>query len=269
MPEASVAFVGSVPANYDRYMGPIFFHHYADDLAERLVVTDGMRVLETACGTGILTRRLLDRLGGRGSLVATDLNQAMIDHARALVTAPGVEWQPADATRLPVPERSFDAVVCQFGLMFFPDKASGIREAHRVLKPGGQYLFNVWDALEHNPVARVTHETVATFFPTDAPSFYTVPFGYHDIGLIEGFLTRAGFREIHHEAVEKTGTSPSAPDAAIGLIEGSPILAEITSRRAGAIPEIKAALAKNIAAQFGDRPARFRLRALVFSARRS
>src|SRR5262245_33381934 len=98
MPEANVAFVGSVPVNYDRYMGPIFFHHYADDLAERLVVTDGMRGLETACGTGIHTRRLLDRLGGRGSLVATDLNPAMIDHARALVTAPGVEWQPADAT---------------------------------------------------------------------------------------------------------------------------------------------------------------------------
>lgn len=268
MPETHAAFVGAVPANYDRYLGPVFFHHFAEDLLTRLVVTDGIRVLETACGTGIVTRRLVERLAGRGTVVATDLNEAMIEHARTLVAGPGVEWQPADATRLPVPDRSFDAVVCQFGLMFFPDKAAGLREAYRVLKPGGQQLFNVWDAMEHNPVARITHETVAGFFPTDPPQFYTVPFGYHNIGVIEGFLTRAGFREIRHDSVEKTGTSPTAADAAIGLIEGSPVMAEITNRRPEALPEIKAALARNLAERLGDRPLRCRGRAIVFSARR-
>jgi SAM-dependent methyltransferase len=151
---------------------PILFHHYADDLVARLTVTPGMRVLETACGTGIVTRRLVDRLGARGSLVATDLNQAMVDQGRARLSNDAtVEWQAADATRLPFPDRSFDAVVCQFGVMFFPDKAAGLQEALRVLKPGGTYLFNVWDAIEHNEVCRITHETVAGFFPDNPPQF--------------------------------------------------------------------------------------------------
>jgi len=176
--DRNAAFVGEIPGNYDRYLGPIFFQGYADDLASRLPVKPGMRVLETACGTGIVTRRLLDRMRGHGSLVATDLNDAMIAHGRATIAAePGlVEWQPADATNLPFPDGSFDAVVCQFGLMFFPNKAAGVREAFRVLKPGGRYLFNVWDAIVHNPVARIAHETVAAFFPADPPGFYKVPF---------------------------------------------------------------------------------------------
>lgn len=162
------------PANYDRYLGPLFFHHYADDLAARLPVTPGMRVLETACGTGIVTERLAARLAGHGSLVATDLNEAMFAHGRTRIQrASRVEWRQADATSLPFPDRSFDAVVCQFGLMFYPDKAAGVREALRALKPGGLYLFNVWDRLDRNPVARITHETVATFFEKDAPGSRT------------------------------------------------------------------------------------------------
>jgi len=137
------AFVGDIPANYDRYLGPILFHQFADDLAGRLHVTSGMRVLETACGTGIVTRRLLDRLRGQGSIVATDLNESMLEHGRAHIQGDParIAWQTADATKLPFPDGSFDAVVCQFWLMFFPDKAAGLRETFRVLRPGGRYLF--------------------------------------------------------------------------------------------------------------------------------
>src|SRR5499426_4067707 len=144
----------------------MLFHGFADDLAARVKVTAGMRLLETACGTGIVTRRLADRLRGRGSIVATDLNAPMVAHARTQmpVDSGHVEWQTADATKLPFPDDSFDVVVCQFGLMFFPDKAAGIREAFRVLKPGGQYLFNVWGAIARNPAARIAHETAARFF---------------------------------------------------------------------------------------------------------
>jgi ubiquinone/menaquinone biosynthesis C-methylase UbiE len=269
MSDRNTAFVGTIPENYDRYLGPMFFHPYADDLVGRLVVTPGMRVLEVACGTGLLTRRVLERLRGRGSILATDLNEAMIAYGRGqLPPEPGLDWRQADATSLPLPDRSFDAVLCQFGLMFFPDKAAGVREAFRVLDRDGIYLFNVWDAIDRNPIARLTHETVAGFFPTDPPQFYTVPFGFHDPEAIRKLLAAAGFGRIEWAYVEKAGTSPAAADAATGLIEGNPILGAIMARRPEALPEIKKAVTARVAAELGDRPVRFGMRALVFSARR-
>jgi SAM-dependent methyltransferase len=270
MADRNAAFVGDIPANYDRYLGPIFFHGFADDLAGRVHVTPGMRVLETACGTGIVTRRLLDRIGGHGSLVATDLNEAMIAQGRVHIPAGAgrVEWQPADATKLPFPDGSFDAVVCQFGLMFFPDKTAGVREAFRVLKPGGRYLFNVWDAITRNPIARIAHETVGGFFRDDPPTFYSVPFSLHDPEPIRALLAQAGFGEIEVTRLEKIGTSPSAADAATGLIEGNPILGAIMERRPEALADIKQAVAVAVAAELGDPPARIPLSAIAFSARR-
>jgi SAM-dependent methyltransferase len=269
MASPHAAFVGSIPGNYDRYLGPLFFHDYADDLAARVPVTDGMRVLEVACGTGIVTTRLLQRLRGRGTLVATDLNEAMFAQGRQRLPAAEVDWRTADATSLPFPDGRFDAVVCQFGLMFFPDKARSIREAHRVLATGGRYLFNVWDGFERNPVQRITHETVATFFPDDPPQFYAVPCGFHDTGLIRSLLAGAGFAEIECHTVEKIGESPSAADAAIGLIEGNPILASILERRPDALGDIEKAVAARLASELGDHPLRSPLRALVFSAARA
>ena len=270
MADRNAAFVGDVPANYDRYLRTVFFQSFAEDLASRLPVKPDMRVLETACGTGIVTRQLLERMRGHGVLVATDLNDAMIAHARAGVVAePGLlEWQKADATSLPFPDGSFDAVVCQFGLMFFPDKAAGIHEAFRVLKPGGRYLFNVWDTMARNAFARITHETVASFFPADPPSFYTVPFSLHDPEPLRVMLAQAGFGQIAWTHLQKTGTSPSAAEASIGLIEGNPIGAAIVERRPEALGEIRQAVAARVAAELGDHPVEAPLSALVFAARR-
>src|SRR5262249_22162248 len=150
----------------------------------------------------------------------------------------------------------FDAVVCQFGVMFFPDKALGMREAFRVLKPGGRLYVSVWDSLAANPSARITHETVATFFPKDPPGFYTVPFSLHDPEVVGGLLADAGFADIRWERVDKTGVSPSAADAVLGLIDGSPIYLAIMEKWPDAVPEIRAAIAKNLAASLGDRPLR-------------
>ena len=271
MADRNAAFVGDIPANYDRYLGPLLFHGFADDLAGRLTLKPGMRVLETACGTGIVTQRLLERMRGHGVLVATDLNEAMIAHGRSHVSAEAgvLEWQTADATKLPFPDGSFDAVVCQFGLMFFPDKAAGIGEAFRVLRPGGRFLFNVWDAIARNAVTRIAHETVATFFPADPPTFYTVPFSLHDPDPIRALLERAGFGQISWTHLEVIGTSPSAADAAMGLIEGNPILGAIMQRRPESLGDIKRAVARNITAELGDHPVRAALRAVVFTARRS
>ena len=269
MADRNAAFIGAIPENYDRYLGPLFFHGYADDLVARLPMKPGMRVLETACGTGIVTERLVARLAGQGTLVATDLSEPMMAHAAARLGAGArVEWRRADGTALPFADRSFDAIVCQFGLMFYPDKVRGVREAFRVLRPGGQYLFNVWDSLARNAVARITHETVAAFFPSDPPQFYTVPFSLHDTTKVSAWLGAAGFDDVAPMSVAQVGTSPSAADAAIGLIEGNPIGTAIAARRADALPEVKAALARNLAAELGDRPLRCGLRAFVFSARK-
>lgn len=269
MAEQHAAFVGTVPPNYDRYLGPLLFYPYADDLVARLPVSRGMRVLEIACGTGIVTERLLRRLAGQSTLVATDLNDAMMAHARSRIRHdPALEWRQADGTSLPFPERAFDAVVCEFGLMFFPDKAKGVQEAFRVLKPGGLYLFNVWDRIERHPVARIAHETFRTFFPDDPPQFYQTPFSLHDAAVVRSLLDAAGFVDVECVNVEKVGQSPSAVQAASGLVEGNPVFGTIMDRRPEALPDIKAAVARKVAAELGDHPVRCPLSAFVFSARR-
>jgi ubiquinone/menaquinone biosynthesis C-methylase UbiE len=269
MADVTSAFTGKIPENYDRYLAPLFFDPYADDLVARLAVHDGMRILEVACGTGIVTRRLVDKLAGRGTIIATDLNEAMFAHARTRLPGRGdATWRHADGTSLPFETRSFDVVVCQFGVMFFSDKIAGAREAFRVLKPGGLYLFSVWDSLKQNPVPRLTHETIASFFPTDPPKFYTVPFSYHDVTAIEALLRDTGFEAVRCERVAKEGKSASAAEAAIGLIEGNPVFEEIMQRRPEALGEIKATVAARLAREVGDHPLRAPLRAIVATGRR-
>jgi SAM-dependent methyltransferase len=266
--DAHAAFVGGVPRNYDRYLGPLLFHGFADDLAARLDVTAGLRVLETACGTGIVSARLARRLGGHGTLVATDLNEPMLAHAQTRNPGAAIEWRQADATALPFDDASFDAVVCQFGLMFYPDKAKGVREAWRVLRPGGVYLFNVWDVIGKNPAARITHEVAAEMFPSNPPLFYAVPFCLADTRQVSRWLGDAGFHDVAPIPVTTTGTSESADTAAAGLVDGNPIAAAIVERRADALPQVKEAVARRIAAELGDRPVRNPMRAFVFAARK-
>ena len=269
MADATAAFVGRIPEQYERYLASLFFNPYADDLVARLPVREDMDVLEVACGTGIVTRRIVERLAGRGTVVATDLNEAMFAHARTRLPGRGdAQYRTVDGVSLPFETSSFDAVVCQFGLVFFSDKAAGAREAFRVLRSGGTYLLNVWDALERNPVARLTHETILKFFPTDPPRFYTIPWSYHDPAAIETLLRDAGFADVRCERVVKQGGSPSAADAATGLVEGNPVYGEIMQRRPEALAELKAALATRLAQELGDRPLRAPMSALVATARR-
>ena len=268
MPIDNAAFVGSIPENYDRYLRPLF-EPYAADLVTRVDVPEGSAVLEVACGTGIVTRRLRDRLAPTTKLVATDLNEAMISYAsRKFSRSENIEWKRADATYLPFSDQSFDAVVCQFGLMFVPDKPQALREVYRVLKSRGRFVFNVWDAIEHNDLARTAHETIAKFFDDNPPDFYEIPFSFHDRSEIESLLTEIGFKEIEFTLLPLESIAASARDLTQGLVHGNPIITAIRERNEAMIPEIEESVFEAVVANFGDAPVHVRTQALVFSATR-
>lgn len=268
MEDKNAQFAGSIPANYDRYLGPVLFQAYAEDIADRLKLEETAALLELACGTGILTRVMRDRLPAGVRLVATDLNGPMIENAsEKFGQNEVVEWRQADASTLPFDDRSFDAVVCQFGIMFVPDKALAAREAHRVLKPGGVFLFNVWDSLEHNDLCRIAHETITTFFEKDPPTFYQTPFGYHDHAEIKRVLEAAGFRDLRIEVVAKTSGASRPEDAAQGLVHGNPVAVAISERDPALLPVITQAVATALKKRFGETEVRAPMRAIAVAAR--
>jgi ubiquinone/menaquinone biosynthesis C-methylase UbiE len=268
MKDQNVQFSGSIPAAYDRYLGPLLFQPYAEDLAARLQAQEDASVLELACGTGILTRVLRTRLPATAKLIATDLNEPMFRHAaEKFGEAEAVQWLQADACSLPFGDRMFDAVVCQFGIMFVPDKPLAAREARRVLKPGGLFLFNVWDALEHNDLCRVAHETITNYFDKDPPTFYQVPFGYHDHDEIRRVLENAGFRDVRIEVVAKVGQAGRAREVATGLVQGNPVSMAIAERDPSLLPTITDAVADAITHRFGEADIRAPMRAIVVQAR--
>ena len=229
MTSTDAAFAGSIPALYDRCLGPLLFEPYAEDLAERVEALRPKRILETAAGTGIVTERLA-RLLPDSEILATDLNQAMIDVAVNRAANGNVRFQAVDAQSLPFGDESFDAVVTQFGVMFYPDRIEAYREALRVLRPGGHFLFNVWDRIEENPGSLAVAEAVADLFPNDPPAFLQrTPFGYHDVARVKEDLRSAGFTRIEVETVKKRSRG-QACDLAEGLCMGSPLRSEIESR---------------------------------------
>jgi ubiquinone/menaquinone biosynthesis C-methylase UbiE len=227
-------FAGSIPEIYDRLLVPLIFEPYALDLAGRLAEARPRDVLETAAGTGVLTRALAARLPAQARIVASDLNQPMLDRARARQPGDGrIEWRQADALALPFADGSFDALACQFGAMFFPDKVQGYGEARRVLKPGGRFLFNVWDRIAENEFADVVMEALAALFPHNPPRFMArVPHGYHDVDRIRAELAAAGFADIAVEAVDARSKAASPRDPAVAYCQGTPLRNEIEVRDA-------------------------------------
>ena len=208
----AAGFTGDIPQYYDQGLGPIIFTEYAADIAKRVSNCGPARVLETAAGTGIVTRQLRDVLPRDARLTATDFNPPMLDIARAkFQSGEQVAFQPADAVALPFADASFDAIVCQFGLMFFPDKAQSFSEAHRVLAPGGSYLLSVWDSHRYNSFGRIAHEVAARFFPADPPQFYNVPFSCHQIDPIKEFLIAADFGDVEIAVIRQERELPTSP----------------------------------------------------------
>jgi ubiquinone/menaquinone biosynthesis C-methylase UbiE len=265
--KGDTAFSGSIASIYDDYLGPLIFEPYALDLANRLSALNAERVLETAAGTGIVTRALLRSLSGNASVVATDLNQPMLDRAAERVASDRVSWQQADAQALPFPDQTFDAVVCQFGAMFFPDKPKAYREARRVLKPGGHFVFNVWDSIEHNEFADLVTAAVAGMFADDPPRFLArTPHGYHDKEAIIAELKDAGFVNVAAETVTRRSVAPNCRDPAFGYCQGTPLRNEIELRDAGRLAEATETAAGSIKARFGGGPVDGKIQAHVITA---
>jgi len=261
------AFAGSIPEFYDRFMVPLIFEFYARDMARRVAALKPGRLLETATGTGAVTRAMSDALL-EAEIVATDLNPAMIDHAASRhPNGRAVQWRRADALALPFEDARFDVVVCQFGAMFFPDKVKGYAEARRVLKPGGTFLFSVWDRIADNEFADVVTERLAQMFPDDPPRFLArTPHGYHDPDRIRDEVGAAGFRDVTIEAVDATSEAASPREPAVAYCHGTVLRNEIEARAPDGLARATDAATQALAERFGTGAVSGRIRALMIAA---
>lgn len=268
--DAGDPFRGSIPLIYERFLVPLIFQPYADEMVARVLASGPRRVLEVAAGTGVVTRALAARLPASTDIIATDLSEPMLQVAQAQGTARPVTWRQADAMQLPFANGSFDALVCQFGVMFFPDKARAFAEARRVLAPGGRLFFSVWDRIEDNDFTVVVMQAMAAMFPDDPPTFLArIPHGYHNVAAIRADLAAGGFDD---EAIVDTVTLRSRADApgvpALAFCQGTPMRGELESRGAS-VTEATDAATRALAARFGDGAIDGRIQAHIVAVTRT
>jgi len=267
MLEADKLFAGSIPENYDRYMVPLIFEPYAADIARRAAALSPKAVLETAAGSGVVTRALAPKLPGGASYTVTDLNQPMLDYAASQQPADSrITWRQADALALPFEDAAFDLVCCQFGAMFFPDRVSGYREARRVLKCGGHFLFSVWDRIEENVFADDVTNALAGIFPKDPPRFLArTPHGYHDTSLIRRQLEGAGFSRVAIDTRAELSRASSPRVPAVAYCQGTVLRTEIEAR-GGNLEEATDIAASAIAHKHGSGAVAAKIQAHVILA---
>jgi SAM-dependent methyltransferase len=269
--ETDRQFAGAIPKLYETYLVPLIFEPYAALLAGRLAERPAIHhVLELAAGTGVVTRALCATLPASTSIIATDLNQTMIDHAATLGASRPVTWRQADALQLPFDDGMFDAVVCQFGVMFFPDKARAFAEARRVLRTGGRFLFNVWDRIEENEFADTITAALARRYPTDPPKFLArTPHGYFDPSTINADLERGGFTASPDVVTVGAHSRAASPkDPAVAYCQGTPLRSEIEARDPEGLDEATATAAAAIARRFGHGSVNGRIQAHVIEIER-
>ncbi len=248
---SNTVFTNSIAENYEKYMGPIFFEPYAKDIADRLSSGKINSLLEVECGTAQVTRLLRERFHD-SKIVATDLNPGMLELAKKIVsTEDKIEWRVANAEELPFDDKVFDAVICQFGLMFVPDKQKAVNEAYRVLKQGGRFIFNTWDSIEKNHIYEIANDVLISYFKDNPPDFFNVPFSMHNTDEMKSLLKSAGFGNISVEHVHFESYATSAKDMAKAFTEGTPAYLAICERNEKLLPEIQKSISIEIEKEFG------------------
>jgi ubiquinone/menaquinone biosynthesis C-methylase UbiE len=269
MPDLTRDFGGSIPEYYDRCLGPAWFDPFGRSIAARLPRRPGGDVLEIACGTGLVTRHLRERIDSMRRVVATDLSKPMVDFARGkLAHLDAIEWREADAANLPFADGAFGAVVCAFGLMFVPDRQRALREAHRVLTSDGILLFSVWDRRENNAHAVAMAEMAETLFPGDPEMRYDLPYDMNDADLLRNILSEAGFHHVRIETERLAVDNVSARSVATGQIRGTPRSALI-EKRGVSLAEAEEKLAAILSRIGGADPFRATVQAIFVEARAS
>jgi SAM-dependent methyltransferase len=246
-------FVGSIPQIYETLLVPLLFESYAVELASRLQERPPTNLLELAAGTGVATRAIDRVLPETTAITATDLNIGMLDQAQARGTDREVIWRQADAMNLPFADNSFDTVICQFGVMFFPEKDRGFAEVRRVLAPGGKYIFLVWDQLKENEVAYSIESALADLFPDDPPRMLSrTPYGYFDHERIKGDISAGGISSLpDFTTVALRSRAESAAIPAMAYCQGTPLRGEIEARDPTGLDAATAAVELAIAQRFG------------------
>jgi ubiquinone/menaquinone biosynthesis C-methylase UbiE len=244
-----IAFAGTIAENYEKYLRPVLFDSPAKDIINR-VPSGTVSILELACGTGIVTEALKEKFPS-AKITATDINPDMLKVAQDKMRDSNIEWDIVNAEEIPYTDNSFDVVLCQFGIMFVPDKQKMVNEVYRLLKPGGTFIFNTWDEIKNVPPTYITNEELTKLFKDDPPVFYTIPFSMYNTSELEAYMKNGGFKNISIENIKLEGTSPSADDMATGIIEGNPIYTEICQRDKSLLPRIKKTLSEKFAKAFG------------------
>jgi ubiquinone/menaquinone biosynthesis C-methylase UbiE len=261
-------FAGSIPDVYDEYLVPLIFEQYAADLAERVRPVRPTDVLEIAAGSGVASRAIAKVLDPGASFVVSDLNGPMLARARSQQPDPErITWMEADCLDLPFETDEFDMVVCQFGAMFFPDRVKGYSEVRRVLRPGGLFLFNMWDRIEQNDFAFEVTAALAELFPDNPPQFLArTPHGHYDQAVYRTELPRAGFGNVTVDVVEalSTASNPSIP--AVAYCQGTPLRSEIEFNDPGGLEKATRHATEALVTRFGSEAVQGRIRGFVVAA---
>jgi len=267
MDNSVTAFIGTIPEYYDRYFGPIIFEDYAVDLVRRVTVPTAGTVLEIAAGTGIVTHHLRNTLPENVKIIATDLNESMLDYAQTKFNnQQNIEFQPADATELSFRSASIDTVISQFSLMFFQDKQIAIEEIARILKPGGEFIFNIWDSFEHNHLLQSVNQALIGVYPDNPPSFFDIPYGYYKIDKIKDLLDLAGFGGIEISILPGVSQSKTARQVALATILGTPASIQIAERGEIEVDRVVDIVEEAISAKYGPTSVAAKMQAIVFKA---
>jgi ubiquinone/menaquinone biosynthesis C-methylase UbiE len=242
------AYEGSVAELYERYRVPAIFGPWAADLVALAALQPGERVLDVACGTGVVARLAAQRVGPTGTVAGLDLVPEMLTVARALPPPPGVPitWHEGDACAMPFADAAFDVVLCQQGVQFFPDRTAALREMHRVLAPGGRLALSVWRALQHHPYSAAEAATVSRYVSPEVGAGMLAPFAFGgEVDALRAVITSGGFHAVRIRIAVRLMHFPSDAAGILGQLIGGRIVGR-------AIAALDAATREALVSEMGE-----------------